>query len=182
MNLVDRVTKNSPEFCPACGSPVERTQDDDSRLCEICGWWGDISEVLHVPPRSDIYNPILAIAQVLELYRGQCRRELVLEIAYDEGSITEVDLKSAKIAMRQSLHSMIEMFVNMKMQLDEPEPEILETVNGTVSWPEDWTDYHYNASHEPCDMLIGPCSCGAWHSENETWVQEILKKHNAVIA
>lgn len=21
----------------------------------------------------------------------------------------------------------------------------------------------YNSSNEPCDMLIGPCSCGAWH-------------------
>lgn len=22
----------------------------------------------------------------------------------------------------------------------------------------------YNACNEPCDVLIGPCSCGAWHS------------------
>ena len=29
----------------------------------------------------------------------------------------------------------------------------------------------YNATHERCDMMDGPCSCGAWHSE-----EEILKK------
>lgn len=23
----------------------------------------------------------------------------------------------------------------------------------------------YNASSDPCDMLIGPCRCGAWHDE-----------------
>lgn len=120
-NLIERVVNNSPEFCPLCGSPVERTQGDDSRLCEVCGWWGDISEILHAPPKADEYNPVLAIAQVLELYRGQCRRELVLEIAYDDGGITESDLKSAKIAIRQSLHSMIEMFVNIRMN-QEPEP------------------------------------------------------------
>lgn len=22
----------------------------------------------------------------------------------------------------------------------------------------------YNGSNETCDMLIGPCSCGGWHS------------------
>lgn len=27
----------------------------------------------------------------------------------------------------------------------------------------------YNASSEPCDMLVGPCCCGAWHSK-EDWI------------
>lgn len=34
-----------------------------------------------------------------------------------------------------------------------------------VPWPEDWPDYH-NGS-ELCDMLIGPCSCGASHQPGE---------------
>lgn len=25
----------------------------------------------------------------------------------------------------------------------------------------------YNGSHEPCDMLIGPCCCGAWHDGSQ---------------
>ena len=32
-------------------------------------------------------------------------------------------------------------------------------------WPEDWPEY-YNGS-ELCDMLVGPCSCGAGHSPGE---------------
>lgn len=30
----------------------------------------------------------------------------------------------------------------------------------------------YNASHERCDMLIGPCSCGAWHRMSD-WQEKI---------
>lgn len=30
------------------------------------------------------------------------------------------------------------------------------------AYPEKWPKLH-NASHEPCDMLRGPCACGAWH-------------------
>jgi hypothetical protein len=56
----------------------------------------------------------------------------------------------------------------------------LYCVNGIVPWPIDWTDWHYN-SNEPCDCLIGPCSCGAWHSKEEDWVKAILFKHNAEI-
>lgn len=31
-----------------------------------------------------------------------------------------------------------------------------------VSMPEE-IELH-NAAHERCDILIGPCSCGAWHT------------------
>lgn len=24
----------------------------------------------------------------------------------------------------------------------------------------------YNGSGQPCDMLVGPCSCGAWHDNS----------------
>ncbi len=54
-------------------------------------------------------------------------------------------------------------------------------INGVVSWPANWTDCHYNGGREPCDTLVGPCSCGAWHTEREDWVQAMLIKHNAEI-
>ncbi|MFA5344820.1 MAG: hypothetical protein WC315_00900 [Candidatus Omnitrophota bacterium] len=53
--------------------------------------------------------------------------------------------------------------------------------NGLLAWPEDWLDYHYNACNEHCDMLIGPCSCGAWHHADEVWVKQKLLDHNATI-
>jgi hypothetical protein len=31
-----------------------------------------------------------------------------------------------------------------------------------------------NASNERCDMLIGACSCGAWHKEGD-WKDKIEK-------
>jgi hypothetical protein len=33
-------------------------------------------------------------------------------------------------------------------------------------WPKDWPPRH-NASNEACDMLIGPCACGATHFAGE---------------
>jgi len=57
----------------------------------------------------------------------------------------------------------------------------LNRINGSVPWPSNWTDRHYNGGREPCDTLVGPCSCGAWHTENEDWVQAMLFEHNAEI-
>lgn len=34
----------------------------------------------------------------------------------------------------------------------------------------------HNGTHEPCDMLIGPCSCGAWHiTDNLENIIKILR-------
>ena len=51
--------------------------------------------------------------------------------------------------------------------------------NGLLGWPDEWTERHYNACNEPCDMLIGPCACGAWHTP-ECWTAE-LNRYNAEI-
>jgi hypothetical protein len=53
--------------------------------------------------------------------------------------------------------------------------------SGLLPWPDDWLDYRYNACNEPCDMLIGPCACGAFHKAEEEWIQKKLRDHNAVI-
>lgn len=57
----------------------------------------------------------------------------------------------------------------------------LSKQNGMVAWPDGWTGENYNGSKEPCDMLVGPCSCGAWHYETEYWVRRALEVHNAII-
>ena len=53
--------------------------------------------------------------------------------------------------------------------------------NGMVAWPDGWDGQNYNGTNEPCDMLVGPCSCGAWHHEDEYWVRRALEVHNAII-
>ena len=37
--------------------------------------------------------------------------------------------------------------------------------NNFVVWPESWPKY-YNGG-QLCDMLVGTCSCGAWHQDGE---------------
>jgi len=111
-NLIKRVVNDGPAFCPRCGTPVERAIDDndESRLCPTCEWWGDRRETLDTPFSTDEFNPVLVAYQSLELYRSQCRRELVLEEAFSTGDIVEADLKDAKICVRQSTNSIVEMF------------------------------------------------------------------------
>ena len=101
------------EFCPRCTAPLETSRDAD-RLCEVCGWWGDQQEALLVPPKSDVFNPVLAAAQTLELYRDVCRHELIAEQVYDAGDGTEAELQRVHLARRHAAHSIIEMFVALR--------------------------------------------------------------------
>jgi hypothetical protein len=154
-----------------------------ARLCEICGWFGDCQEVLCRPPKSDVLNPVLAAAQALELFRDVCRKELIAEQVYDAGNATEADIRRVRIARRHAAHALIEMFVTLRTRVAK---RPVQRVNGLVPWPEDWTDRHdplrgCPGGREPCDMLVGPCSCGAWHLETEAWVQGLLNKHHAEI-
>lgn len=43
------------------------------------------------------------------------------------------------------------------------------------TYPTHWPKY-YN-SNEPCDMIYGPCCCGATHSLGEEWVQKYIKEY-----
>lgn len=42
--------------------------------------------------------------------------------------------------------------------------------NGIVEWPKDWPRYKqacFANWQDACDLLVGPCNCGAWHQVNE---------------
>ena len=165
------------EFCPRCTAPLE-VGGDSGRLCDRCGWFGDQTETLSIPPPSDIFNPVLAAAQAIELFRDACRYELMAEQMYDAGDGTEAQLNQVRVSRRQTAHALIEMFVTLRAWSPKRQ---LHKVHGVVPWPEDWTDRHFNANSEPCDTLAGPCACGAWHDPTEPWVQMLLAKHNAEI-
>jgi len=166
------------EFCPRCAAPLDAASDA-ARLCESCGWFGDQTETLATPPPDDVFNPVLAAAQALELYRDACRYELMAEQMYDAGDGTDAQLHQVRVSRRQTAHALIEMFVTLRAC---PAKRQLRRVHGVVPWPEDWADRHFNANSEPCDTLAGPCACGAWHDPTEPWVQMLLTKHNAEIA
>lgn len=46
----------------------------------------------------------------------------------------------------------------------QPEPPSVQ------SWPRDWPPYFHR--NEPCDMLVGHCSCGAYHDVGEFTVEK----------
>jgi hypothetical protein len=155
---------------------------DENRYCNVCGWFGDGGETAKKPPASDRFNPVLAAVQALTLFRDVVRKELVVEQVYDAGNLTEADLRAVKLEVHNCVQSLVELFTALRRPHAAP-PFVLKKhpQSGMVAWPGEWTDYHYNASKDPCDMLVGPCSCGAWHNENEPWVREVLARHNTVI-
>jgi len=166
------------EFCPRCGTPVD-TSGDETRLCDACGWFGDNTETAKRPPDTGQFSPVLAVVQAITLFRDVCRQELMAEQIYDAGNATEADLRKVKTDARNAMHSLVELFTAMRRP-HAPPPTVLKRGNGCVPWPDGWTDCHYNGG-ERCDMLVGPCSCGAWHTETEDWVRDTLQRHNAVI-
>jgi hypothetical protein len=168
------------EFCPKCGTPVD-TSGDETRLCDACGWFGDNTETAKTPPDTGNFNPVLAAVQGLTLFRDVCRHELMVEQVYVAGNATRADLRKVKTEARNALHCMVEMFTALRRPHAAPPTVLKRDRNGLVPWPAEWAGYHYNARKEPCDVLVGPCSCGAWHTETEDWVREALARHNAVI-
>lgn len=63
-----------------------------------------------------------------------------------------------------------------------PEPHPIHTQpgptpreeHGFVRYPKDRPP-RYNGSSEPCDMLVGPCSCGAWHAADGLTVDDLRR-------
>jgi hypothetical protein len=71
------------------------------------------------------------------------------------------------------------------MNNSKPVDRVLRAgANGLLGWPDSWNvpaAYRYNACNQPCDMLVGPCVCGAWHTTDEAWVRLSLQLYGAVI-
>jgi len=168
--------RSNSEFCPRCGSPLQ-VAADPGRLCDVCGWFGDWQEVLSMPPQQEDFNAVLAVLQGLELFRDICRKEQLIEVHYDAGRVSDHDLQHVRKGIQEARQALVTMYTALRRRL----PRILLVENGAVPWPEDWFDRHFNASREPCNMLIGHCVCGACHTEKEGWVQSTLQHHDAII-
>lgn len=154
------------EYCPKCHNPLESSTDDD-RLCEQCGWWGGAGEVCL--QSKVVTDTATNIRQLLALYRDSCRKELILESAYQQGHLARVEMIKARHCVAQSAESIIAMVVALS-------PQILPRVDGRVHWPAEWP------KRGQCDMLVGPCACGKWHQETDADTVEALQQHNARIA
>ena len=167
-------------YCPRCTSPIKT--DESDCLCEVCGWWGDRGETL-ADQMPDVFNPGRAAATTLELYRDICRKEMLMEQLYDAGNATEKDLQQVAALRKSTIASMIEMFTRLRADYETcPIETLTAEPSGTVQWPENWVHYHRECgSQENCDVLIGQCVCGEWHTGEEQWVKDELKLHRAVI-
>ena len=48
-------------------------------------------------------------------------------------------------------------------------------MNSVMPMPIEYIGKFYNACTDPCDMLEGPCACGAWYHQEE-WPDNIQMK------
>ena len=97
------------EFCPTCFYPLETASDDDGRLCAVCNWFGDKSEVCSKPPAHTDLE--LAFAQLLVLFRDVCRMELLAEQLVENSSETyDKSLKAVRERASHARHSILHFF------------------------------------------------------------------------
>jgi hypothetical protein len=55
-------------------------------------------------------------------------------------------------------------------------------MNDFQPWPDGWPQ-HFNATNYPCDMLVGPCACKAWHRWGEfELVNGVLHRNGEPVA
>lgn len=136
--------------------------------CQSCGWLGDKTEVLSRAP--DGAEQVASFRAILRAYRDICRDELMLEML-GPGSY-EVNRSKQLIAGAE------QEIVNLFLKTTELITRTLPRINGWVPWPVNWPP-RYNGCNEPCDMLVGPCRCSAWHQEHEA--EELLREHKTEI-
>ena len=55
------------------------------------------------------------------------------------------------------------MVINKPLENYYEELEKIENLNKCLEYPKTWPPF-YNANSDSCDMLIGPCACGAYHN------------------
>lgn len=166
-------------FCPRCLAPIDASSQEC--LCEICGWFGDVSEA-SVEQDFSSFNPMRSAIAIMQLYREQCRKELIADQMYDSGEANEQDIKIVQIALQETVKSIVEMFCTLRQHYTTcPIEKLTAEPSGAVSWPEEWSDHVYNGCDDACEYLIGQCNCGSFHTEDEQWVIDKLKLHRAVI-
>jgi hypothetical protein len=81
---------------------------------------------------------------------------------------------SVKVTIPNTDHSSINPLVRRDTTDAAPYRRVVAR-NRFIPYPESWPPY-VNGTGEPCDMLQGPCCCGAWHDLNEWEVDETNSK------
>lgn len=54
-----------------------------------------------------------------------------------------------------------------------------------IPWPDNWPEYKqhcFSSWSDSCDMLVGPCRCGAWHQPGEfEWKDGVLHRYGELV-
>lgn len=109
------------EFCPKCHYPLEPSEDS-GRLCEVCHWFGDETEICPTPPMPDDLE--LAFSQLLALYRDVCRMELMAEGLAEGNANYDASVRSIRTRANHARHSILHLFRETKKPEQSDDKEI----------------------------------------------------------
>lgn len=111
-------TVKTAEFCPKCYHPLEPSEDD-ARLCGVCSWFGDQSEICAAPPTPDDLE--LAFSQLLALYRDVCRMELMAEQLAEGREGYEKSLRAVRARANHARHSILHLYREIRKRNKDDE-------------------------------------------------------------
>lgn len=52
-------------------------------------------------------------------------------------------------------------------KMNDPPYRTVVCSSDFIDYPDHWPRYFNGGGNEPCDLLQGPCACGAWHDLGE---------------
>ncbi len=141
-----------PDFCMACGANVPPITGEGT--CSTCDPFG----FLENPQLSDKVKLATLVAEVK-------KRGFIIMGARHNTPPVPPEMQVHQIGCMTSNDPYRNTTLGQPYESTR-QPESVKA----AAWPKDWPPYYHR--NEPCDMLVGYCGCGTYHTEGEFTLEQ----------